>query len=354
MERLHRAWIRRLRQEWGEINGARLEGRLRPPVFAIDPPGRRMGRWDPAGRILALAEHHIWDDPWDEVLETLRHEMAHQVVSELLGHGGERPHGDAFARACEMVGVAPDVRGATRSGPRTRRLLERVRKLLALAGSDNPHEAQAAMAAANTLLLRHNLELPRDEHPGYAYRRLGRSYAALPLQVKMVATLLEEFFFVECIWVQVYNARKDRAERRLEILGTPDNLDVAEHVHEFVHAECERRWSLHREERPRGGARGGGGRGRSRRREFQVGLVHGLSQKLRQERLGNAERGLIWSGDPRLDAFLHERYPRLRRLTSAGVRRSGSYEAGERAGREITIHRPLRERGGGGARRLLE
>ncbi len=345
-ERLHRAWLWRLRQEWADVNDSRLGGALRPPQLIIDDGRVRLGRWSSSRRLLGIAERHIWRDPWEQVLDTLRHEMAHQYADEVLGAGDERPHGPAFAHACEQLGIEARASGRTEglSTARADRVLTKVRKLLALASSANVHEAEAAMAAANTLLLRYNLELPRgDRHPGYAARRVGRAMAAIPLHHKQIANLLDRFFFVECIWVGRYNARRDRMERVLELCGTPANLDFAAYVHDFLHRECDRLWRVH------GRAAGGG---RSRKREFVCGVLEGLSAKLQVERDHNQERGLVWVGDPGLGAYFGDRHPRVGKLSSGGVRMSGAYEEGERRGRELTIRKPLRERRGNGGRLL--
>ena len=109
--------------------------------------------------------------------------------------------------------------------------------------------ARNAMAAANTLLLRYNLELPRAEGGGageeslrarYGHRLLGRSAAALPLTWKLVSSILGEFFFVECLWVPTFNARKLRVESLLEVMGTRENLEMADFVHDYLHGAVDR------------------------------------------------------------------------------------------------------------------
>ncbi len=348
-ERLHGAWLRRLRQQWREINEEKLGMALLPPLFIIDRGEARLGRYSPGERLLGIAERHIWDHAWEEVVDTLRHEMAHQYVHEVLGAGDEPPHGPAFTHACERLGIHPGASGRPAAGgdASADRILARVRKLLALAASANVHEAEAAMAKANTLLLRYNVELPADGgHPGYAARRVGRSAAALSLHWKQVATLLDGYFFVECIWVGCYNARRDRMERVLELCGTPANLDFAEYVHDFLHREVDRLWALHRSQHS--------GPTRSRKREFVCGVLEGLSARLAAERSHNQQRGLIWVGDPGLDGFFGDRHPRVRRLNSGGVRMTGAYHAGEQEGRRLTIHKPIRENRGTGGRLLPE
>lgn len=346
-EQLHRAWIRRLRHEWGRVDAAVLDGALRPPIFRISASRRRLGQWEPASRTLSISEDHIWLDPWADVVETLRHEIAHQVAHELLGGARQPDHGPAWKHACRLLGIQPRVRGREpgSSDGRADRILERIRKLLALAGSSNEHEAQAAMAKANTLLLQYNLELPDGGvPPGYSYRLVGGSTAAISLPWKLISNILEEFFFVECLWITVYNARKIREERQLEICGTPANLDFAEFVHGVLLEECERLWRREKARRRRVA--------RTARREYVTGLLTGFSDKLRAERSHNKERGLIWVGDPALHDYFRDRHPRTVGLRSGVVYATGVYESGLEAGHQLTVHRPIRERSGGGGKLL--
>ena len=340
LARLHRAWLRQLRFEWEGVNRDHLGRRLRPPILRIEDAGTRRGSWQADHRTLAISEAHILDDPWHEVGETLKHEMAHQVVDELYGGEDERPHGPLFARAAEALCLHTP----TAEGAEAGRVLERVRKLLALAGSANVHEAEAAMAKANTLLLRYNLELAGegagDGPGGVGYRFVGASAAAVALHKKMVAVILEEFFFVECIWTTTYDPRRDRAERILEVCGTPANLDFAEHVHDFLHAELQRLWQRQRRE--------GSVSGRRAKRQFLYGVLSGFGDKLRAERAQNAERGLVWVGDPRLRRFYRRRHPHVGSMRSGRVALSDAYRSGREEGGQLTVHRPIRSRGGGG------
>ncbi len=351
---LHRAWLERLRAEWKIVNQEKLSGRLQPPVLTIDPAPAlvplfpvshgavRLGRWDQQGRILGISERHIWEHPWDEVLETLRHEIAHQVAHELLGAADETPHGPTFAQACKLVGAqaAASGRPGTMDRSEADRILGKVRKLLALAASPNAHEAENAMAAANTLLLKYNLELTGSTHSNYGYRRVGRSAAALPVEWKLVASILSRFFFVECIWVSVYNARRDRQERMLELVGGETNLELAAYVHDFLQNASEALWTQQRRSLKQAGP--------TARREFVAGVLMGFKDKLQAERATNAGKGLVWVGDPELKHWFRERHPSTRSLSGGGVRRGAAHEAGMEAGRSLRIHKGMHTHGPGG------
>jgi hypothetical protein len=340
---LRKAWLDRLREVWRRVNHEKLADRLRPPVFTIDVgPDRRLGRWEVATRTLGISEAHIWQHPWLEVVDTLKHEMAHQVASELLGAKGETAHGASFAQACRMVGVDAAATGApkTEGGDASDRILAKVRKLMALAASPNAHEAEAAMAAAHALLLKYNLDLPTTTNPDYGARRLGESAAALPLEWKLVASILGEFFFVECIWLSVYNPRLDRDERLLEVMGSHTNLEMAAYAHDFLHHACEQLWRQHAHRLRLSGAR--------ERREFVAGVLMGFRDKLRGERQQAAGRGLVWLGDPGLKRWFRERHPSVRSMSGGGVRRGAAHEAGVAAGQDLRLHRGIQQQGAGG------
>ncbi len=336
---LHPIWLDELRGHWHGFNREHLGGRLQPPVLQIDGGDRRLGRWDREARILGIAHHHIWHHAWEEVLHTLKHEMAHQFADEQLG-GDLQPHGPNFARACRLLGIDAHASGTPRAHTGDdhpdHRHLRKIQKLLALATSANRNEAATAMAAANTLLLRYNLERPTTTaaDPSYRAVRLGTSAAAVPLDWKLVGAVLAEFFFVECIWLSTYNARRNRHERILEVMGSSANLEMAGYVHDFLHASVGRLWQQEQQRRnlpP------------SRRREYSAGVLLGFRDKLRDERQRNNEAGLVWLGDPDLQRFAQTRHPRARAMAKAGVRRSGAHEAGRAAGQRLTLQRPLHD-----------
>ena len=330
---LERAWLRQLAHRWRQLNHELLNDRLRPPTFSLDDATQRLGSWHGDTRTLTLSRHHILDAPWREVVETLRHEMAHQVADELLG-GHERPHGEVFKRACAMLQISSGEVSEDASEAKLRKILDRVQKLMALAESDNPHEAQLAMSLAHRNLLKVHLspEQLQTDHR-YLRRVLGRSAAALPLSWKLVGNILEEFFFVQCVWVTTYNPRRDRMERELEVSGRPADVDMAAWVHDFLHAESERLW---RRARERGQASGAAGR-----RDFCVGVLLGFRDKLRAERETCEATGLVWVGDSDLQAFVERRHPRLRSLGGGGVRRNQALAEGRREGNRLTLRRPV-------------
>ena len=122
------------------------------------------------------------------------------------------------------------------------RVFERVARLLALAESPSVHEAEAAMAAAQRLMLKRNVEQKAAGAPqDYAFRHLGEPSTTRAFEWdRLLASILAKHFFVEVIWVPVYRAREGKRGSVLEICGTPDNLEMAEFAYAFLRHTAER------------------------------------------------------------------------------------------------------------------
>src|SRR5262249_50986261 len=126
-------------------------------------------------------------------------------------------------------------------GEREARVLGRIAKLLALAQSQNRHEAEAAMARAQELMLKHNLEAP-PRHGAYGFRHLGAPTGRISEAERTLANLLGDHFFVEVIWVPVWRARQGKRGSVLEVCGTAVNLEMAAYVYDFLMATADRLW----------------------------------------------------------------------------------------------------------------
>lgn len=336
--RLDAALLRAVREAWHGFNHARFHQSLRPPVFALHAGRSDLGRWTPRTRTISLSRPLVHEAPWAEVEAVLLHEMAHQFVSEVLRRDDEPPHGPAFRWVYSSFRLeAALARPLAEEAAPEPKVLRRVRALLALSSSPNEHEAQAALAAAHRLLLKHNLseDAVRGEARTYGYRRLRPVQLRVPLSDKILATILVSHFFVEGIWVQEFDRKRLKWGTCFEIMGTRANLEVAEWVWGTVRETAERLWQRARVER--------GLTGRERR-AFLVGVMTGFHDRLEEQaRTCRAEEGLVWVGDAALEDWSHDRYPRRRSTgSSAPVRGLRGYRAGEEAGRKLELRRPLR------------
>ncbi|MBP8807416.1 MAG: DUF2786 domain-containing protein [Kofleriaceae bacterium] len=344
---LEAALLRELARCFDWENHARFGKRLRPPTLALSDTATRLGQWVRATRTLELSRPLVVARPWPEVVSVLLHEMAHQYVDEVLAVRGEDAHGPTFQRVCAERGIDARAHGAPvpEDGDRAAgdRVLERIRKLLALAGSANQHEAEAAMRTAHGLMLRYNVDGVGQRH-AYQVRHVGDPTARRSTAEGMIAVLLAEFFFVRVIQIPVYLPALGRHGQVFELTGTAANLDMAEHVFEFLRATAERLWHANRAD-----ARIRSGHDRAR---YQAGVIAGFHDKLRAERTELRGTGLIWVGDADLDEHYHRRNPRITRRRKR-VRADGAHAAGREAGQRVVLHRPLTRGPSGGGPKLL-
>jgi len=143
---LQRSWVRKLYAWWRHYNEEYLDGALVLPLIELGGGGAVLGSWDTTHRRLRIAAGHIAADPWLRVMDTLRHEMAHQYVAEVLQAADEAPHGEAFRRACKKLRCQPAARAVgTSKRDAADQLLQRLQKVLSLTDSCNEHEAETAV-----------------------------------------------------------------------------------------------------------------------------------------------------------------------------------------------------------------
>lgn len=352
--KLEAALVREIRARYEWDNRARFGNRLTPPVIVLGDATAHLGRWHSATRTLELSRTLVLQRPWLEVAGVLEHEMAHQFVDEVLGVRGETAHGETFRRVCAERGIdaraagsptAASPAGAGAEADAAERVLDRIRKLLALAGSPNQHEAEIAMRKAHELMLRHNIEVAatRSER-SYEVRHLGDPRKRGTRVESEIAALLSELFFVKVIRVPVYLPREQRSGLVYEIAGTHANVEMASHVWAFLLATAGRLWAENRHD-----ARVRGGRDRL---IYQSGVIGGFRDKLLAERTGLKQTGLVWVGDRDLDRFYRARHPHM--VTRRHhVRINGAHAAGREAGRTVVLHKPVERGASGGSPRLL-
>ena len=220
---------------------------LPTPVISIVAGKNRLGYWTPDNHTISISRHLIENNPWEFVLEILKHEMAHQFVSAYLDNAD--CHGNAFKNACKILGVHPAFAGsgslqkehlAAFMGTlpeKAQTLLRRVEKLLALGQSSNESEARAASRKANYLLNKYNLErIAKDETNAsdtkYLYLHTGKK--RMESIEKLILGFLEKFYFVNCVIAAIYDAKTDEEYKAGVLIGKQEALVVAEYVYRFL------------------------------------------------------------------------------------------------------------------------
>jgi len=337
---LERSSLRAVRVSFEDLNATFFKRALRAPAFELVDAESRLGRWVHAQRTIELSRHLLAAHGWGVLVEVLKHEMAHQFVDEVLGIRDEPAHGPAFRQVCAERGFDARAAGvpASQLGAHTAesKILERVARLLALAESPNVHEAQAAMNAAQRLMLKHNIEsIGAHARHGYTFRHLGRASGRVQESQRLLALILGEHFFVQAIWVPVWRPLEGKRGSVLEVCGALENVEMAEYVHSFLAHTAERLWIEHkRSHRIRSNAD---------RRTFVSGVMSGFKDRLDSERRANARQGLVWVGDAALDTYFRARHPHVRWTRYTGSRKSEAYVHGREAGKQIVLHRGIRQ-----------
>jgi hypothetical protein len=336
--------LHRLISEWEAINYTHFRDALERPVFQLSEGRVYLGRWHRELRCLEISRPLVLERPWVEVVEVLKHEIAHQYVDERL-RIAEDPHGPAFRRVCAHLGITGRATSdpAERADPNpadepTDRIIARIHKLLALAQSPNQHEAETAAMTARRLMLKFNIEVDRtqpraDARRAYGFRHLGRPSGRILEHDRRIASILTRYFFVESVWIPVYRPLEGKRGSVLEICGRAPNLAMAEHVHAFLSGTAERLWDAYRRET-----------GRSSnldRHAYLAGVMRGFEAKLAAQSADFQEQGIVWVPTAGLHAYFARRHPKLATIHRSGAQRNEAYVEGARAGREIVLSQPV-------------
>jgi hypothetical protein len=362
-EQFIRLWVAQLYKEHHEIAWYhRLP--LKPVVIRIVELSSQWGQWDPFLRTITLSMRLMKEHSWDVVLEILKHEMAHQYVSECMPIFSQKPHGNAFKEACQKLGVSSWASKATGDIPTEiptlrmrvlsqddQRLLERVEKLLSLATSSNEHEALLAMEKVRELYAKHNLDRIKqslfDDAMDSLYLTKNKKKTE-PTEAKILA-ILNDHFRVKVIHTHLYNAAKCERYKAAEILGRRENILMAEFVYHFLSQQIENLWNAHKKESRCPG---------SLKRSYQMGVLSGFDEKLTGTGAVEAKvasRDGICAGDLRalqkveqshMADFVEMKYPRLSRKSWGGGQiDSVTFASGQSAGRSLNLNRPITSSG---------
>ncbi|MBI4792188.1 MAG: DUF2786 domain-containing protein [Deltaproteobacteria bacterium] len=353
---LQRAWVLQLYREHERICW-QYGVKLSPPVIEISDSTTTWGSWHPAVRMIRISAGLIRLYAWDVVLNILKHEMAHQLVSELFA--SRDAHGAPFDRACDMLGLPREFRGASGDLPRTipdlaerarvsshHHLLVKIEKLLALAESGNEHEALLAMEKANQLMVKYNISRIEERRQSeYDCIIINPKKKRIENYQRKICAILTSHFFVRIILSDLFDADLCCTHKTIEILGARENVLMAHYVYSFLLVQIDCLWQQYQRTHTTTGRQ---------KRSYCLGVADGFHRKLSAQQEKNVEQSkaparggpslsvLVCNNDQGLVRFIRQRYPRLAHRTSAAVRVSLSeYEAGCRDGGNLTLHKGI-------------
>ncbi|MDR1042046.1 MAG: DUF2786 domain-containing protein [Deltaproteobacteria bacterium] len=351
----------------------------RGAALDLRPLDSLWGQWIPQGRVIALSERLLDQTRWLPVKGVLGHETAHQLVTDLypLAAINEPAHGPTFISVCRRMQLDPFYWKASMSfsdlsapppcplGPdaedaELKPVLDKVKKLLALAGSDNTNESAAALSAAERILARYSIDPATIDHgpDNEPYRRLTipMQGSRPTLRHSLILHILIEFFGVAGIYTWNYDPSTARESKEIELLGLPMNLAMAEYVWAFLNERCDTLWEAYRPQAWRLGEKGLGAKN-----AFMNSLLNAFTTKMKEGRRAAAEQPseggrpdappsneVAVRHDKGLDEFVRSVFPSMgttRHTSSASWSSPNAAGAGAAAGRKLSIRPPV---GGGG------
>lgn len=301
------------------------------PIHVVVFEGQEWGHFNAPYFQIALNRKLIYLAKDSVIRDILRHELAHYLT--LLEFGEVNPHGKEFRSVCEKYGFPENVVAATmdlekenisKEGDlRSERILEKVKKLLSLAQSENAHEAELATVKANELLLRHNLDYVETEETLYLDRLLPRTRKDDKLSA--IYEILRHFIVRPVI-------SQGKGTVCLEVTGTRTNVLLARYVAGFLDRELDRQWEEARNELGLSGLRA--------KNSFFLGVARGFDEKMKgvvREFSPEDQKALV-KVTTQLDDQVKLIYRRLGSARSGRETDHEAREAGKSRGRNLTIN----------------
>ena len=355
-----RAWTAQLYNEHESICW-HYKIKMPTPVIEIVEAKSFWGKWcpEPESGTIKLSLSLIKEQAWNIVINVLKHEMAHQIVTEVFK--SPDGHGVIFKKACRMLGLCdefagsqgdlPEILDAAKKDvldPKTAKILEKVRKLLSLASSKNEYESSLAMQKANEFIKKYNLERVRVNKPSiYIYKIITHRKKRIENYQRKICSILQNYFFVRVVYSYLYDPSKQTTHRTIEILGASENVIMAEYVYFFLLNQLDSLWNEHRSGTKIPGRE---------KRSYWLGVLAGFHEKLglidKKQHFCSGSNfettsALICTGDKMLSNFVKMRFPRLQRFASSGFCiYEGTYNDGVNDGRKLNLHKGISETGG--------
>ena len=326
---------------------------MKKPSFSLRDLNNTWGYWSGDKKEIAISRNLVLNHAWDAVREVLIHEMAHQFAHQVFKAYDEAPHGPSFLKACELLRANPKASGKfpllrdrvfQGAASDTDKILIRIRKLLALAKSRNRYEAEAAMIKAHELIAKYNVDLLEiEESRQFISMFLGQPALRHFRDAYHLAGLIQDFYFVQGIWVPVYVVDKGKMGRVLEISGTRQNLAMASYVYDFVKRFIQAQWQTYNKKN---------GLNHHRRTDYAVGIIEGFKEKLtsqKHKRTKPEERlDLVAINDPLLKKYMKRKYPYTRSFQRTVSNQDETvHNDGRKAGKNLIIHKGVNEKKSG-------
>lgn len=286
---------------------AEMARHMSRPIFRLSEMRSNLGFWSPGKCEICINRKLAFESPWHAVREILRHEIAHQVADQVFHAAHQKPHGPLFRKACLLLGADPKASARIdlfHKGQKSTQF-DKIRKLLALAKSQNRHEAESAMIKARSLMLKHGIQNSTEgDNKEFISVFLGKPALRFSRDIYHMSRLLQEYYFVEAVWISTYLLDRDRIGRVLEISGTPPHVETALYINTCINHFINKEWPLYRNKHCLN---------RYRRTDFAIGIIEGFRNRLKRETVSQEKdtKSLIEIAGNALKVYIHKRYPKI-------------------------------------------
>ncbi len=302
------------------------------PIHVVVFEGTELGHFNAPYLQIGLNLKLIYSAKDSVLRDILKHELAHYLT--YIRHGEVQSHGPEFRATCLEFGFPQEISAATMNVEMSNekkegdlvseRVIEKVKKLLQLAQSSNPHEAELATLKANELLLRHNLDHIQGEELETIY--LDRLLYRPRKDAKLVAIyeILRHF-----IVRPVLSFGKNSC--CLEVSGTLTNVKLARYVAEFLDRELDRLWDTVKAEENLQGLKA--------KNSFFAGVARGFDEKMKMSKasFSPSDQKALVLVEKKLDHDVRLIYRRLGSSHSGGIVDERARSLGVDKGRNLTI-----------------
>ena len=304
-----------------------------PIHVVIMTSDREWGWFDPHTYQIALNIKLMYGAKDQVIKDILRHEMAHYIC-HMLRVENEPPHGETFQSVCDQYGWGEQVKKAsfnldhqelTYDLERKDRLLNKVKNLLKLAESDNPHEAELATLKANQLLLKHNLShLDSSEWTLYS-----KTVMTSPRRNSKMAAIYDilKHFLVGPVFIY------GQGQVQLEVSGSLENIELAEYVAGFLDDEFERLWKAQKNLK-----------GLKAKNAFFLGIAKGYEQKMVKQEFSDQESKQLIVLRTQLDEKIRKAHRRLSSTSTGSSQDQKAFSAGQSSGQNLTVNQVMKNK----------
>lgn len=311
------------------------KGILYPLNIVVFEDNSRLGYFDSRSYELGLSKKLMYTAK-DEVMKNiLRHELAHFMCYLLFGP--QVLHGEEFHEVCRQFGWGSEVYAAYANieaenlkandeNNKTEKLLAKLKKLLALASSDNIHERELATLKANQLLLEHNLDLTKETHTKDEIVYVKRVLESTRKSTKHVAIyeILKTFFVSP-----VFN--HGRGVFYLEVIGDKTSVELADYVANFLDHELDVIWKETQKEHKKL-------KGLAAKNSFMNGVAKGYVEKIQKQKTTLATGTDLVAIEKNIQKNLRIVYPRIGHSSLSGGRHDAdAHNAGKIKGGNLSI-----------------